>query len=129
MNKKYCNICVYKGEYDGTPICKKGATLTDAINYVKEPYCPFSVKEDKTQTLEEVKKEWEDDGFKCREYETFITFINEIDKISFSFFYKRKGCDDLDCCEIENHSEEPLIITTKLHYRITKTFIALGHEV
>ena len=80
-------------------------------------------------TLEEVKKEWEDLGYKFKERTNYIIFVDEIDKISFAFFYKKDGQDDVNCYEVENHSEEPLIIDIKLHQLLTKTFRALGWEV
>lgn len=127
MIKKNCSICDHRGEYDGTPICRKGATLTDAINYIKAPYCPFPDKKDKTPTLEEVIKEWEELGYELKtktEYPHMIYLVNDDDEIKWVLsinintetkkYWKHWGNMEFESFTFQEHN------------LLTKTFRALG---
>ena len=118
MNKKYCSICDHRGEYDGTPICKKGATLTDAINYIKAPYCPFPDKKDKTPTLEEVKKEWEALGWSWSYKTKYVIYLSRNNTVHRVF-------DHITINENRLYSAD-FDIDIKTHQLLTKTFKALG---
>lgn len=77
------------------------------------------IDQSKPLTLDECIKEWEERGFEYENHKSYIIFIDKIDKISFAFLF------DFKCYEIENHSEEPLVIEIDLHNLIHKTLKAL----
>lgn len=80
-------------------------------------------------TIEEVKEEWEDDGYVWKENEIYI-HITKKDKL---LCVVKDICitkqDKEYCCYDEDEDYSCLNITSKEHIRLTKTFRALGWEV
>lgn len=80
-------------------------------------------------TIEEVKKEWEDDGWEWTENEIYI-HITKRDKL---LCVVKDICitkqDKEYCCYDEDEDYSCLFITFKEHIRLTKTFRALSWKV
>lgn len=143
MNK--CCTCIYSGQYDGVPICKHGIDITEAMELVKLPYCPFknkplkkeelesigkkiregferSLKNFEKPTIEEVKKEWKELGYRIFTIEGYNICLykyyekyNEEYAITIDLQGNCYYCEDMD-----------VVIDMKVHQLLTKTFRALG---
>lgn len=88
--------------------------LQDLINIHSQP----------DPTIEEVKKEWEDDGFKWEENEKFIFIFNRIYNFSIDKEKQRFSCFD-----VIGNGAMAHFITLEQNIRLTKTFRALKWEV
>lgn len=128
MSNKYQNALYYL--YDIFRNHKDEISEDDEIDVKKVKRCFNTleklVDQTETPTLEEVKKEWEELGYKWKENEIYI-HITKRDKLL---------CVDKDicitkqdkeyCCYDEDEDYSCLSITSKEHNLLTKTFRALG---
>lgn len=79
-------------------------------------------------TLEEVKKEWEDDGWKWKEGTIYIELIKNNEDYNIEISIDK--IDKTYCCfEDDDCDQTSLRMTLQEHIRLTKTFRALGWEV
>ena len=76
-------------------------------------------------TLEEIKKEWEDDGWKWLDIYTEIYISKDNKQICIDKTYKTISYD----CESLRSKQYSLSLTLQEHIRLTKTFIAKGWKV
>lgn len=79
-------------------------------------------------TIEEVKKEWEDDGWEWKEGGIYIELIKNNEDYNIEISIDK--IDKTYCCfEDDDCDQTSLRITFKEHIRLTKTFRALKWEV
>lgn len=83
----------------------------------------LKVLENKTPTLDEVKKEWKELGYVWTEGVMYIHLIRLEKDICISKMDKEYECYDAD-----DYDNQSLTLTFKEHQLLTKTFKALGWE-
>lgn len=85
----------------------------------------------KSTTIEDVKKEWEDDGYTWEEDEIFITIYREdpLDDNVVKEILINKSRKTYECYDASDYEETSLSLTLEEHIRLTKTFIAKGWKV
>lgn len=82
-------------------------------------------------TIEEVKKEWKDNGYTWEESKDFITIYKEDpldDEVVKEILINKCG-KTYECYNAADYDSQSLTLTLKEHIRLTKTFIAKGWKV
>lgn len=83
------------------------------------------VDQTKIPALEEVKKEWENDGWKWKEGKIYIELIKNNEDYTIEISIDK--IDKTYCCfEDDDCDQASLRLTLQEHIRLTKTFRALG---
>ncbi len=82
-------------------------------------------------TIEEVKKEWENDGYTWEEDERFITIYKEhpLDENIVKEILINKCTKNYECYDAADYDNISLPLTLQEHIRLTKTFRAKGWKV
>lgn len=115
LTKKYADTERYYSTHSCDEVLQKLGKLED-----KEEYKP---------TLKEVKKEWEELGYKWEENDIYIHITKRNKLLCVTKDICITKPDKEFCCFDEDEDYSCLFITYKEHQLLTKTFKALGWEV